>query len=306
MASPSRACAGVVFDIQRASFHDGPGVRTTVFLKGCPLRCPWCHNPESQALAPEVLVRAERCLGCGACAAACPRPGGPLPAGAALGSLGCVGCRRCAGACPTRAREIAGRSMTAFEVLAEVQRDRLVYEESGGGATFSGGEPLAQPDFLLECLEACRRDGLHTAVDTCGLAPREVVAAVAERADLLLWDLKHLDPRRHEELTGAPLAPILDNLATAAGCGVPVWLRLPIVPGRTDDEASLRAAADLAATLPGIRRISLLPYHATGTAKLGRLGRADTRLEIPVPSLARLAALAALFDSSGIAVTIGG
>lgn len=300
------ACAGTVLNIQRGSFHDGPGVRTTVFLKGCPLRCPWCHNPESLAFEPEVLVRAERCMGCGACGEVCGRPGGPLPAGSVLGSLGCAACRRCAEVCPAGAREIAGRTLTTADVLDEVRRDRLVYEESGGGVTFSGGEPLAQPEFLLACLEACRRDGLHTAVDTCGLARREVVAAVAELADVLLWDLKLLDPRRHEELTGAPLAPILDNLATAAARGATVWLRLPIVPGYTDDEASVRAAARLAGTLPAVRRVSLLPYHATGLGKLGRLGRGTSGPAIPALSSERLAELAALFGPSGIAVTIGG
>jgi len=300
------ASLGTVFNVQRGSFHDGPGVRTTVFFKGCPLRCSWCHNPEGLAFEPEVLVRPERCLGCGACVEVCPRAGGPLPAGSVLGTGGCEGCRRCAGACPSGAREIAGRTMSVAEVLDEVRRDGLVYDESGGGVTFSGGEPLAQPAFLLACLDACRRAGLRTAVDTCGLAPREVVEAVAGRADLLLWDLKHLDPRRHEELTGAPLAPILDNLAAAASLGVQVWLRLPIVPGHTDDEGSLRDAARLAASLPAVRRVSLLPYHPTGTGKLGRLGRPACHSALAAPSPERMAALAALFHPSGVTVTIGG
>jgi len=304
----AETCArtGTVLNIQRASFHDGPGVRTTVFFKGCPLHCPWCHNPESLAFEPELWVWTERCLGCGACLEACPRQGGPLPAGTALGTLGCEGCRRCVEACPSGARAIAGHSMTVAEVLEAVRRDRLVYEESGGGVTFSGGEPLAQPAFLLACLEACRRDGLHTAVDTCGLARREVVEAVADHANLLLWDLKHLDPRRHEELTGAPLAPILDNLAAVAARGVPVWLRLPVVPGYTDDPASVRAAAALAASLPTIRRVSLLPYHRTGTGKMSRLGRLATPADIPTPAPTHLSELAAIFGTLGVPTTIGG
>lgn len=300
------AALGTVFNIQRASFHDGPGVRTTVFFKGCPLRCPWCHNPEGIGFDPEVLVRAERCLDCGACVKACPRPGGPLAAGAALGEAGCESCRRCVEACPAGARELAGRVRSDAEVLDEVRRDRLVYDESGGGVTFSGGEPLAQPEFLLGCLVACRREGLHTAVDTCGVAPREVVEAVASETDLLLWDLKHLDPVRHQALTGAPLQVVLDNLDVAASCGVPIWLRIPVVPGCTDDERSLESAARLAAKLSAVRRVSLLPYHRTGSGKLGRLLRPDPLPGTASPTPERMHALAAVFATWGVVVTIGG
>src|SRR5512140_3115252 len=229
---------GTVFNVQRGSFHDGPGIRTTVFLKGCPLRCPWCHNPEGISPAPEVLVSAARCLGCGGCTTACPRPGGPLSAGSALGRDGCRACRACVEACPSGAREVAGRTMRVGEVVAEALRDRPVYEESGGGVTFSGGEPTAQPMFLFAALDACRLEGLHTAVDTCGFAPRETMLAAAARADLLLWDVKTLVADRHLELTGVPLAPILENLEAVSRTAVPIWLRLPVIPGVNDDEES--------------------------------------------------------------------
>ena len=310
-AAARNGTRGTIFNVQSSSFHDGPGVRTTVFLKGCPLRCPWCHNPEGISPAPEILVSGSRCIGCGGCEAACPRPEGPLPAGGVLGRDECSACRACIEACPAAAREVAGRSVTVAEVVAEVLRDRPVYEESGGGVTFSGGEPLAQPAFLFAALEACRREGLHAAVDTCGFAPRETALAAAARADLVLWDVKTLDPARHLHLTGVPLAPILENLAAVSLTGVPIWLRLPVIPGVNDDDESVAAAAALAARTPSVRRVSLLPYHHTASGKRARLGRDESpaapfRSEAPSPAPARLARLAALFAPTGIETTIGG
>jgi pyruvate formate lyase activating enzyme len=298
--------AGTVFNVQRASFHDGPGIRTTVFLKGCPLRCPWCHNPEGVAAAPEVLVSETRCLRCGSCVAECPRPGGPLPAGSALGSAGCTACARCVEACPSGAREIAGRTWKVGELLGEVLRDRLTYEESGGGVTFSGGEPLAQAEFLMGCLDACREAGLHTAVDTCGFAAPAMVAEVAQRADLLLWDIKVLDPNRHLALTGAPLQPILENLAVAARTGVPIWLRIPVIPGLNDDDGTMRAAAHLATLTAAVRKVSLLPYHRTADGKRARLGRENPLAGTATPTEGRMRALASWFEGTGIETTIGG
>ena len=296
---------GTVFNVQRASFHDGPGIRTTVFLKGCPLHCPWCHNPEGMTSAPQVLVNPARCLSCGACIAACVRAAGPLPAGAVLGSEGCIACARCAHVCPTGGREIAGRRVHVGDLIAEVMRDRLVYAESGGGVTFSGGEPLAQPEFLLACLTACRQLGLHAAVDTCGFAGRELVTAVAGLADLLLWDLKLLDADRHLAVTGAPLAPILANLAAAAAVGIPIWLRIPVIPGVNDDEATIASAATLAATLPSVQRVSLLPYHRTGAGKRSRLGR-DDAFAAPPATAERMRALVGVLAGAGVEATIGG
>jgi pyruvate formate lyase activating enzyme len=187
-----------------------------------------------------------------------------------------------------------------------VLRDRLAYEESGGGVTFSGGEPLAQPEFLVACLDACREAGLHRAVDTCGFAGPAVVTEIAQRADLLLWDLKVLDPDRHLTLTGVPLQPILDNLAVAAETGTPIWLRIPVIPGINDDEGTMRAAAHLAAATPSVRRVSLLPYHRTAAGKRTRLGRESFMSGTMPPTDERMRSLGAVFQDKGIETTVGG
>jgi pyruvate formate lyase activating enzyme len=292
--------AGRVFDVQRYSLHDGPGIRTTVFLKGCPLECLWCHNPESQSFGPELLVTEARCLSCGTCATVCEH--GAPPAGSAL----CTACGACVEACPAGARQLAGREATVGEVMREVLRDRLFYDASGGGVTFSGGEPLAQPEFLAALLDACRSAGIHTAVDTCGFAPHERLLALVPRVDLFLFDVKLVDDARHRALTGVPSAPILANLRALAAAGATVWIRVPIVPGLTDAEADLAAAADLVATLPGAHRVSLLPYHRTGAAKARRLGRALPALDTLPPSRERLEELASLFRERGLVTNIGG
>jgi len=296
---------GTVFNLQRFSTHDGPGIRTTVFLKGCPLQCPWCHNPESLDLAPQVLLTVDRCLSCGACVEACPRPSGPLAAGRRLGEDGCDGCQECFDSCPTAAREVAGRRLTVSELLAEVERDRPFFDESGGGVTFSGGEPLQQSDFLVSALAACRAVGLRTAVDTAGCGPRHVVEEVAAATDLLLWDVKLSDSERHRELVGMALEPIMANLEAVAALGTPMWLRLPVVGGLTDDDDHVDAVAALAARLPCVERVSLLPYHPIGTGKVARLGGTNGgRFEGPTE--ATVSRLAQRVRRAGVQVSIGG
>ncbi len=298
-ATERGAVRGRVFDVQRFSLHDGPGIRTTVFLKGCPARCLWCHNPESQSFAPEVLVVETRCVSCGTCKAVCPH-GAPPP-----GSGLCTACGACVETCPAGARRLAGRETTAAGVVAEVLRDRVFYEESGGGVTFSGGEPLAQSEFLAALLEGCRAAGIHTAVDTCGFAPRERLLALVPLVDLFLFDVKLVDDARHRDLTGLPAAPILENLRALATVHGGVWIRVPVVPGHTDAEDDVAATASLVAGLPGVRQVSLLRYHRTGAAKARRLGREYPLDALAPPSPARLDALAALFREHGLAVRIG-
>jgi len=299
-AAPGAPATGRVFNVQRYSLHDGPGIRTTVFLKGCPARCLWCHNPESQSFGPEVLVVETRCVSCGTCSTVCAH-GAPPP-----GSSLCTACGACVEACPAGARQLAGRETTVDAVMEEVLRDRVFYEESGGGVTFSGGEPLAQPEFLKALLEACRAAGLHSTVDTCGFGPRERLLALAPLVDLFLFDVKLVDDARHRAMTGLPAAPILENLRALAEVHRNVWVRIPVVPGHTDAEADLAATAALVAGLPGVRHVSLLPFHRTGAAKARRLGRAFPLESLAPPPAERLCALAAVFRDRGLTVTIGG
>jgi pyruvate formate lyase activating enzyme len=311
------ALTGWISNVQRFSVHDGPGIRTTVFLKGCPLRCAWCHNPETISPRPEILLVERRCIRCGACVTACPneRPVGgfpgaipglpaPLPDDASAREA-CEVCGACVTACPVAARERVGRELTVAALLAEARADEVFFAASGGGVTFSGGEPLAQFAFLRAALAACREAGLRTAVDTCGFAPREQVAEMAAGTDLVLYDVKCLDPERHRAYCGVSNEGILDNLRWLGRHHEAVWLRVPVIPGVNDAPAELRALAELAASLPGVRQVNLLPYHATGAAKAARVGRPPSPRFTP-PSPAQLRAALKPFQALGVPARVGG
>ena len=267
-------CSGLVFDIQRFSLFNGPGIRTTVFLKGCPLRCPWCHNPEGVRVNPELLFWPERCIGCGQCVTVC--PGGAHRKGAdgvhILDRDACVACLECARNCPARALERCGDRMSVRQVMAAVLRDRDYYADSGGGLTLSGGEPLQQPEFATALLEAARAEALHTALETSGCAPWERFQAVLPVTDLFLFDIKETEPERHKRWTGAPLQPILENLRRLAAAGARIVLRLPLAPGYNDRPDHFAAVARLAREL-ALAEADLLPYHRLGESKLAALGR---------------------------------
>jgi pyruvate formate lyase activating enzyme len=302
LAAPG--ATGLVFDVQRYSLHDGPGIRTTVFLKGCPLRCAWCHNPESLRSDPELRVFGSRCIHCEACREACPL--GQAVPGEHPDAAICLACGACAAACPTRAREVIGRTMTIEALVEVLAADQAFYEESGGGVTFSGGEPLRQASFLAGTLAAARDRGWHTAVDTSGYASERTIVQVAEGTDLFLFDLKAMDPARHRRLTGVPLEPILRNLEALDARGSTVWIRVPLVPGHNDDDANLEAVAGFVTGLRHTRRVHILPYHRLASAKYDRLGLDNPMVEIPSPTPAAIERAVGILAASGLDVHVGG
>ena len=270
------AMTGLVFDIQRFAVHDGGGIRTLVFFKGCPLSCKWCQNPESMSSRPEIMRIPHFCIGCVKCVTECPEKAIHFKEDGSvkIDRDSCSLCGACVEKCYAGSMTIVGRYMTVDEVMEVVERDRLFYSTSKGGVTFSGGEPTLQSEFLISALKEAHSRGLHTAIETCAHTSSEIFAAVIEHTDLILTDIKHMDPARHKELTGVSNEQILKNLKMAADKGKTLRIRVPLIPGCNDSPENISATAAFVGSLgSAVEGLDILPYHRLGEPKWAQLDR---------------------------------
>lgn len=294
---------GVIYNIQRMSVEDGPGIRTTVFFKGCPLRCLWCSNPESQGFAPQLMMFEDLCGGCGACKAVCPHDAVTVEGERRNRDLGkCVDCGVCTAVCPNDARVMSGREYDVDEVMRIVRRDGAFYRNSDGGVTFGGGECTSQGEFLLALLEASRYDGLHTCVDTCGCCSSDLLARVIPMTDLFLYDLKHMDPEAHKRLTGVDNTGILANLRTLLEAdGGKVRIRMPLMPNLNDGDENIAAMSDFLRRF-GCDNVDVMPCHFFGRSKYLALRRLTPNIQKYGPE--ELRAVLERFSRHGLKVTL--
>lgn len=301
----------LIFDIKRYAINDGPGIRITIFMKGCPLSCVWCHNPEGVSIGRQKMYTEKRCIGCRTCVDACPRQalvpteGG----GIATDSRRCRLCGACTDVCPSLAMEMSGKDYSVDYLMGEIEKETVVMDQSGGGVTFCGGEPLLHPELLLELLRRCGRLGIHRTVDTTLFATPALVAEVANHAELFLVDLKHMDSAKHRRFCGVPNERILCNLQQIAGAGMNFVVRIPLIEGVNADEENIRRSAAFLASLAWQhRKVNLLPYHDIGRGKHEKLGTVYNPEQIPMsaPSEEAVQRCRDIFGSYGIEAVVGG
>ena len=317
---------GMIFDIKKYSINDGPGIRTTVFLKGCPLDCWWCHNPESKSLRPELMYRANRCTLCAECVPTCPlnaieihphtwplslrERGSPQHGGGGEGAFAttdrtkCDNCGLCAEVCYNGARELLGREMTVAQVMKDIERDVPFFDQSKGGVTFSGGEPLMQRRFLAEILRACREHDIHTVLDTSGYATWEALDSIRGDVNLFLYDLKMMDNERHLQYTGVSNELILDNLRRLNEAGADCLVRIPLIPGVNDDEENLRQSGKFLSALNRLPDVELMGYHEIARGKYAALGMEYRLAETKTPSAESMQHAARMLEGFGLKVKV--
>jgi len=298
---------GIIFDIKRYAIHDGPGIRTTVFFKGCPLTCPWCHNPEGIDRSPRVVYRNSKCIGCRECLEACPENAlfeGPV--GIRTDEARCKHCGSCVNACPAGARDLVGKTETVESLMHIIRKDVPFFDTSGGGVTFSGGEPLMQAEFLLEMLDACGQEDIHRALDTTGYTDPDTLKRVAHHTDLFLFDLKFMDPEKHRHYTGVSNEQILKNLEALACNKNRIIIRIPLIPGINDDEDNINSFAAFIAHLPQIKTVHILPYHDFQKSKYDKFSMNYKARDVKPPSPDRVEAIRMKLAGTGLSVEVGG
>ena len=296
---------GLIFLIQGYSIQDGPGIRTTVFMKGCPLDCLWCQNPESKERCPELMSHADKCMACGHCIEVCSMGALTLSEteGRKIDRAKCNNCLECVNVCPAGALTGVGEYMSVNQVVSEIEKDAIFYYRSGGGVTISGGEPLFQERFVYELLKACKQRGLHTALDTCGYADWPTMKKMLKHVDLVLYDIKHMDPGLHRKATGKSNEVILKNLRRIPH-SVRVWLRIPLIPGYNDSDENLNEVGRLGKEI-GVEKVSILPFNRFGEAKYPNMGQAFTMAEIQPPTQERIKEAEERIKRFGLKTTIG-
>jgi len=299
---------GIIFDIARYCIHDGPGIRTTVYFKGCPLNCLWCHNPEGIRPEPQISYWKERCIGCGNCISACPNGAVFHETDNSIGidSSKCLVCGLCAEGCNSLALELVGKEIAVDELMAVIEKDKPFYEESGGGVTFSGGEPFMQPFFLQKILSECRKKKIHTAVETSGFCNSEIFLETAENIDLFLFDIKLMDSGRHQKATGVSNERILKNLSNLIEKGYNVIVRFPLIPGINDDSENIESLGRFLSGLKRIPALHILPFHDLGREKALRFGGQDKMAGKKPPEREDVEIIADVLRKKNIDVRIGG
>lgn len=300
--------SGFIFDIKRYSINDGPGIRVTVFLKGCNLHCAWCHNPESISHKVEKLYAGNRCIRCEACVKNCSLNACLLTEeGIVTDYEVCKLCGKCADVCPTTATEISGRIETSENIIKIIEKETLFFDQSEGGVTFSGGEPLLQPKFLFELLDLCGDRGINRAVDTAGLVKKELILDAAKRTDLFLYDFKMFDSERHKKWTGVENGIIKENLAALAGIGSDINIRIPLIAGVNDDDENIENSARFISSLDGEKKkVNILPYHNIARQKYKKLGRDFNCENLEEPAAETVTRVKAIFSSFGLITAVGG